>query len=99
MLDQPLVSAKMIAEKDGAIGRIIFNNPARHNAVSPDRWEAIPVILDRFQQDPAVRMIVLARASDQAFASGPDISQFEKVRSSRESNPHLTKSAVRPAGG
>ena len=29
MLDQPLATSKMIAEKDGAIGRLIFNNPAR----------------------------------------------------------------------
>ena len=33
MLDQPITS-KMLAEKDGAVGRLIFNNPARHNAVS-----------------------------------------------------------------
>ena len=38
MLDQPLTS-KMLIEKDGAIGRIIFNNPARHNAVSLEMWQ------------------------------------------------------------
>ena len=40
MLDQPITS-KMIAEKDGAIGHLIFNNPARHNAVSLDMWQAV----------------------------------------------------------
>ena len=39
MLDQPITS-KMIAEKEGGIGRLIFNNPARHNAVSLEMWEA-----------------------------------------------------------
>ena len=29
---------KMIAEKDGAIGWITFNNPARRNAVSMAMW-------------------------------------------------------------
>jgi enoyl-CoA hydratase len=76
---------RMIAEVDGAIGWMIFNNPERRNALSLDMWEAIPVILDHFEADPAVRVIVLKGAGDKAFISGADISQFEKQRSSAES--------------
>jgi enoyl-CoA hydratase len=82
----PLATENMLAEIDGSIGWMTFNKPARRNAVSLDMWEAIPAILDRFEQDPAVRVIVLKGAGEQAFVSGADISQFEKVRSSRESN-------------
>ncbi len=82
----PLATENMLAEIDGPIGWMTFNKPARRNAVSLDMWEAMPVILDRFEQDPAVRVIVLKGAGDQAFVSGADISQFEKARSSRESN-------------
>lgn len=84
----PLDTENMVAEIDGAIGWMTFNKPARRNAVSLDMWEAMPVILDRFEQDPAVRVIVLKGAGEQAFVSGADISQFEKVRSSRDSNAH-----------
>lgn len=84
----PLATENMLAEIDGPIGWMTFNKPARRNAVSLDMWEAIPVILDRFERDPAVRVIVLKGAGDQAFVSGADISQFEKVRSSQESNAH-----------
>ncbi len=35
---------KMIAEKEGHIGWITFNNPARRNAVSLEMWEALGVI-------------------------------------------------------
>lgn len=84
----PLDTDNMIAEIDGPIGWMTFNKPARRNAVSLDMWEAIPAILDRFEQDPAVRVIVLKGAGDQAFVSGADISQFEKVRSSQEANAH-----------
>jgi enoyl-CoA hydratase len=84
----PLATDNMLAEIDGPIGWMTFNKPARRNAVSLDMWEAMPVILDRFEQDPAVRVIVLKGAGDQAFVSGADISQFEKARSSRESNAH-----------
>ena len=35
---------RMIARKDGAVGWMLFNNPARHNAVSFDMWKAVPEI-------------------------------------------------------
>ena len=75
---------RMIAEIDGATGWMIFNNPARRNALSLDMWEAIPVILDHFERDPAVRVVVLKGAGDKAFISGADISQFEQQRASPE---------------
>lgn len=82
----PLSTENMRAEVDGPIGWMIFNKPARRNAVSLDMWDAIPVILDHFERDPAVRVVVLKGAGEQAFVSGADISQFETMRSSRESN-------------
>jgi enoyl-CoA hydratase/carnithine racemase len=87
----PLTTENMVAEIDGPIGWMTFNKPARRNAVSLDMWEAIPVILDRFERDPSVRVIVLKGAGSQAFVSGADISQFEKARSSQESNAHYER--------
>ncbi|MBV9554393.1 MAG: enoyl-CoA hydratase/isomerase family protein [Alphaproteobacteria bacterium] len=84
MLDQPLVSSKMIAEKDGGIGRIVFNNPARHNAVSLDMWRAVGQIMEDYESDPAVRVIVLSGAGGKAFVSGADISEFKEKRASAE---------------
>ncbi len=34
-----MITDKMLMTKDGAIGRMVFNNPARHNAVSLEMWE------------------------------------------------------------
>ena len=81
MLDHPPTS-KMIAETDGPIGRLIFNNPARHNAVSLDLWEAVTRIIDDFERDEAVRVIVVSGAGGRAFASGADISEFNEKRAS-----------------
>jgi len=75
---------RMIAEVDGPIGWLVFNNPSRRNAVSLDMWQAIPEILDAYERDPAVRVIVLKGAGDKAFVSGADISEFEQQRSSPE---------------
>ena len=78
------LSERLIAEKQGPIGWLTFNNPARRNAISIDMWEAIPKALDRFEQDPEVRVIVLKGEGDKAFVSGADVSQYEKQRSSAE---------------
>jgi len=75
---------RMIARKDGAVGWMLFNNPARHNAVSFDMWKAVPEILDEFERDDAIRIAVLAGAGGKAFISGADISEFEQKRGSRE---------------
>jgi enoyl-CoA hydratase/carnithine racemase len=72
------------SRKDGATGWMIFNNPARRNAVSLAMWEAIPRLLEDFGADPQIRVVVLAGAGDKAFVSGADISQFESQRSTPE---------------
>jgi len=78
------ITPRMIARKDGAIGWMIFNNPERHNAVSTDMWQAVPVILNAFEKDDEIRTIVLTGAGEKAFVAGADISQFEETRSSPE---------------
>jgi len=87
----PVTSPHMLAEIDGPIGWMTFNKPERRNAVSLDMWEAMPEILHRFESDPAIRVIVLKGAGDKAFVSGADISQFEKARSSEESNAYYDR--------
>lgn len=86
--EQTAFGEKMIAEKDGAVGWIIFNNPKRHNALSLEMWEAIPKILGLFEADPEIRVIVLKGAGDKAFISGADISEFDKLRSSTHAVAH-----------
>jgi enoyl-CoA hydratase len=75
---------KMIARKDGAIGWMLFNNPARHNAVSVEMWKAVPEILEEFGRDEKIRVVVLAGVGGKAFVSGADISEFGEKRHSRE---------------
>ncbi len=90
MLDQPITS-KMIVEKDGSIGRLIFNNPKRHNAVSLDMWQAVAQIIDDFERDDAIRVIVVSGAGGRAFVSGADISEFKEKRASEEAAAAYSK--------
>ncbi len=79
-----LSTDKMLAEKDGTIGWMTFNNPERRNAVSLEMWEAVERIIEAFAGDEEIRVIVMKGTGDKAFVSGADISQFDKVRDSAE---------------
>jgi enoyl-CoA hydratase len=72
--------SKILSATDGAIGTLTFNNPERHNAMSLDMWRAATTVLEQFEQDAAVRVIVLTGAGGKAFVSGADISKFESER-------------------
>ena len=80
-----LKTEKMLARKEGGVGWMTFNNPARRNALSIEMQEAVTVILHDFRDDPEVRVVVMTGAGDKAFVSGADISEFEKRRSDAES--------------
>lgn len=73
-----LKTEKMIAEKKDGIGWMTFNQPERRNAISQEMREAILTILDNFESDASVRVIVMKGAGDKAFVSGSDISRSEK---------------------
>jgi enoyl-CoA hydratase len=67
---------------------IRFNNPARHNALSVDMWQAVPPLLAQAEQDESIRLVIFSGAGDKAFVSGADISQFEDMRAAREAVRH-----------
>src|SRR5258705_3888260 len=78
------LTEKLVANKENGIGWITFNNPARHNAVSLDMWQALPLVLDDYAKDPAIRVAIFKGAGEKAFVAGADISQFKEKRSSPE---------------
>ena len=78
------MTEKMLSRRDGAIGHMIFNQPEKRNAVSLDMWERAQEILDDFQNDPEIRVVVLSGAGGKSFVSGADISEFEKQRGTTE---------------
>ena len=69
---------------DGPALHIVFNNPARHNALSVDMWGAVPALLAQAADDERVRLVVFSGAGEKAFVSGADISQFEDQRAAKE---------------
>ena len=75
---------KIRQEREGHVGRVIFDNTKRHNAVSQSMWDALTEAMTAFDQDPDVRVVVLEGAGEKAFVSGADISRFESERANAD---------------
>ena len=73
---------KMLADVDQGVGLITFNQPEKRNAMSVAMWDGLTQILDAFEADDSVRVVVLTGAGPKAFVSGADISQFDQQRAS-----------------
>ncbi len=80
---------------EGSTLHIRFNNPARHNALSVDMWEAVPALLAQAAGDDTIRLVVFSGAGEKAFVSGADISQFEDMRAAREAVARYEEMAER----
>jgi enoyl-CoA hydratase len=66
------VSALILAESHGAVRRITFNRPEKHNAFTPAMEAELFAAIDAALADPAARVIVLAGAG-RSFSSGIDL--------------------------
>lgn len=79
-----LAGGKILASIEGGVGRVVFNQPEKRNAMSVDMWAGMGQAMEVFAEDPAVRCVILEGAGDKAFVSGADISQFEQNRANAD---------------
>lgn len=93
VLDSPAMPGKVLIERDDTTGWIIFDHPARRNALSDNMWAELAAACIELDEDASVRVVVLRGAGEQAFISGADISQFNKASSDG------TSETVAPQGG
>jgi enoyl-CoA hydratase len=81
-MSKPYADGKMLAGIADGVGTITFNQPEKRNAMSVGMWTGLEEILNDFETNPDVRVIVMTGAGEKAFVSGADISQFESQRAS-----------------
>jgi enoyl-CoA hydratase len=79
------------------IARVVISNKARRNALTKAMWENVGAAFRGLSADPQVRCIVLEGEGEEAFASGGDIDEFERVRISPDSALAYHEEAVVPA--
>jgi enoyl-CoA hydratase/carnithine racemase len=86
---------KIRSQVEDGIGRIVFNQPEKRNAVSLEMWQACERVLEAFETDDAIRAVVFAGAGDKAFVAGADISKFEDERATEEAVRHYNATTAR----
>jgi enoyl-CoA hydratase/carnithine racemase len=64
----------LLAVRDGPVLTLTINRPERRNAMTWDVIAGLRRELASAKVDPAVRVVVLAGAGDQAFCAGADLS-------------------------
>ena len=79
-----LTSGLIGAEVKGPIGWLIFDNPTKLNALSPGMAEDALQVIEAYEADPAIKVVIMRGAGTKAFISGGDISSFDKTRANAE---------------
>lgn len=68
----------LIAEVNDGVGTLIINRPDRRNAFTAEMSQLMTEIVHRFEQDDAVRA-VLIRGEGETFSSGGDVNGFHEA--------------------
>jgi enoyl-CoA hydratase len=63
------------------VGWIVFDSPAKRNALNNAMWAGIPTAMAQLDADPEVRCVAFRGAGSEAFSAGADISEFDQIRS------------------
>jgi enoyl-CoA hydratase/carnithine racemase len=71
----------LIVKREPPIGWLVLNRPEVRNALNMRSWNRIADGVAELDADPVVRVIVMRGATDAAFISGADISEFPRLRS------------------
>jgi len=63
-------------ERRGEIVVLTLNNPARHNALGREQFQAIEDYVAQVQSDSSVRVLVLTGAGEKTFCAGASLSEL-----------------------
>ena len=78
------MSDHLLVERRGEVAVVVLNKIDSHNAISIDMYRDLPGIVRDLDADKGVKVVVFRGAGQKAFASGADISEFERERGNAE---------------
>lgn len=72
----------LLVERRDEVATLTLNRPQSHNAINVGMYAELPDVVAGLDKDPEVKVVVVRGAGEKSFASGADISEFEKERGS-----------------
>ena len=67
----------ILLERRGGVAFIRFNRPDKLNAMNSKMKDEIIAVLNEFEENDAVRVVVFTGQGDKAFVAGADINEFK----------------------
>ena len=89
------MQSQILVERNGAVGRIILNNPEKLNAISLAMWEGLGTAVEELESDSKIKVIVVSGAGDKAFAAGADVAKYQQERMGDNAQEHYAKTGER----
>ena len=87
------MSGKIDVLLDGAIAHVTISNRPRRNALTVAMWAELKSAFDALARNETLRCIVI-RGDGDSFCAGADMSEFERVRSTRVQVEHFHETCV-----
>ena len=66
----------ILYSREGHVGRLVLNNPERHNALGQEQLQGIRQHLTAVSVDEQVRVLILTGAGDKTFCAGASLEQL-----------------------
>ena len=82
---------------EGEIATVTISQPGKRNALTVDMWGELKSAFEKASANAVLRCIVLRGDGGEAFSAGADISEFERVRSTRNQVIEFHENCVRGA--
>ena len=89
------VDDALLVHREPPLAWVVVNRPQARNALSAAVWEGLATAIESLAVDPAVRVIILRGAGEQAFISGADISEFRALRADAAATATYDKLSAR----
>ncbi|MFT3778727.1 MAG: enoyl-CoA hydratase-related protein [Ottowia sp.] len=77
------MTGRIKVDRAGYVATVTLDNPTKRNAVNLAMCEQLSEEMAALAQDPTLRCIVFRGEGEEAFGSGLDISEFERIRSDK----------------
>ena len=88
----------ILYERAGHIGRLVLNNPEKHNSLGQAELEAIQAVLGEVAGDSQVRVLVVTGAGGKTFCAGASLQELNAGKISGDTFQNTTDQLAAPVG-